>query len=242
MDGITPGRRLDARDYEWRRPYQYREVLLNEIPFDLDVYDWEMLTIMIQPMLDFLDSERIPYLMSGSGGNKSVHVQIFFHPTYYGIRYTWKAVRLALWNWILDNANIPKYMRGNGKRHDGNMADTNYPYDSSCANFNDTSQAKVMRDFGGSAKGKGTKTLITELPESREEIYVGPVVFPSIIELWNPEKVIENELEFKVLEPKDCGQCPIDIEWLYAHEDFDCGRMEPYQYPRLCRACKKMWS
>jgi hypothetical protein len=276
MDGLTPGRRLDARSYEWHRPYQYREVLLNELPFDLDVWDYDLLKIIIQPMLDFLNSENIPYLMSGSGGSKSIHVQVFFHPTYYGVRYSWKAVRMALWNWILDNAEIPKGMRGAGKRSDG----VNYAYDSSCNLFSDTAQAGVMRDFGGTAKGKGTKTLIVgELPESRDEIYNGPAKFPDRIELWNPENVIEDELEegfiqkeiakFKDKEreinlnwchiqiawvkcngncykcphyfEKGCELCPIDMEWCWAHENMMRG-WEAYNWPRLCRACGKVWS
>ena len=74
MNGITPGRRLFVSDYHWNKPYQYRECMHNEIPYDLDVYNYELLKMELQPTLDFLNSEHIPYVKSGSGGNKSIHV------------------------------------------------------------------------------------------------------------------------------------------------------------------------
>ena len=202
----------------------------------MDVHDWNLLTTILQPTLDFLDSEVIPYMKAGSGGSKSVHVHVFFKPTYYGVRYGWNQVRLLLWDWILDQAEIPPEMRGNGKRWDG----TNYPYDKSCANFSDMSHGKVMRDFGGKAKGKRAKTLLlNELPENREDMYTGTVIFPAEIKLWNPIKLIEQELEFDFSPPPSCEFCPVEMEWMLYYEKIDIERI--FQYPAVCRGCGKLF-
>lgn len=237
MDGITPGKRLPVRDYHWRRPYQYRECLHNEIPYDLDVWNWDLLKIIIQPLLDFLKSERIPHILSGSGGSKSLHVQIWFKPMFECVHYSWSRVRYELWNWILDQANIPEDMRGGGMRFDG----MNYAYDSSVCNFSDMSHGKVMRDFGGHALGKGTKTVILgALPEKRKEIYQRMVVMPMYVQLWDASKVMD-ELEMFESEPKSCYDCPIALEWCLAKEPVDDDAWEIPQYPSLCRECGKVY-
>jgi hypothetical protein len=189
--------------------------------------------IMLEPLLRFLDKESIPHLMSGSGGNKSVHIQIFFKPHVNCSKHGWREVRLGLWNWILDQADIPQNMRGNGKKSDGE----NYPYDMSVANFSDNTQAKVMRDFGGCAIGKHPKTLIHALPDKREDIYNGIVTFPDEIILWDADSVIENELDININEVRGCMFCPVDIEWMLSFEAQD----GTYQYPKICRDCGKCY-
>jgi len=233
MDGITPGKRLFAYEWHFVYPYQYRECLINELPYDLDVHNYEALTIMLQPTLDFLDSEKIPYYMSGSGGTKSIHIQIFFVPPYaYCLRYSWKAVRFALFEWILEQAEIPLEMIGNGKRDNG----TNYPYDISVANFSDTAQARVMRDYGGERARKNRKTLITSLPQTREEIYNGHVHFPDKIELWNPKKIMRDlEFDYNLKYPSACIYCPVDPDHLIQFEEQDPDNI--HNHPYICRIC-----
>ncbi len=236
QNGITPGRRMNAHTYHWQYTYQYRECLHNEIPYDLDVYDWDLMEIMLTPTLNFLDSEKIPYFMSGSGGTKSVHVQIFFKPLYECVRSGWKEGRMALWDWILDQAEIPQGQRGHGKREDG----INYPYDKSVSNFSDMSQAKVMRDYGGMRRDMNRKTVIEDLPDTREQMYNGHVKFPEKIELWNPQKIIEQELEFDLKLPENCLQCPVEPMWMHQFEEI-ANVERPPSYPRLCRQCRKYW-
>lgn len=229
----TPGKRFPSKNYHWIRPYEYRENLHNELPYDLDVPDYDLLKLLVQPMLDFLDSEHIPYIKSGSGGSKSVHVQIWFEPTLACALYSWRSIRLGLWDWILDGAGIPPDMRGDGKRPDG----VNYPYDRSVANFGDMVSARVMRDFGGHGK-RYTKTVIEgELPETREDIYGEKVVFPSEIKLWNPRRAISELDDLRLKAPSSCLDCPVEMEWLLRHNQEEGLR----QYPRLCRDCGKIY-
>lgn len=233
MNGITPGKRLEARDYHWHYPYQYREMLLNEIPYDLDEVDYFMLKMVLQPVLDFLDSENIPYLKAGSGGSKSIHVHVFFKPMIQCVWYTWKEVRLALWNWILDGAEVEEGLRGDGMNME---AGCNYIFDRSCANFRDSGHAKVMRDFGGRARGKKHKSLlIGELPETREEVYDGIVRFPEKIEMWDASDLMGG-FDFKADAPATCKECPVNIDWAVSEGIGGKG-----QYPDICRECEKVY-
>ena len=129
-------------------------------------------------------------------------------------------------------------MRGDGQYTDYKAEDVNYPYDRSVSNFSDQAQGRVMRDFGGHARGKKCKTLIVgDLPETREEIYDGKVRFPSKIDLWDATKIIE-EMDLKPNEPKSCKECPVMMEWvLWREADPD----QRYQYPSLCRECGKVY-
>lgn len=242
-DGVTPGKRFPA-SHDWRYPYQYRVCLYNEIPYDLDVKDYDLLKICLEPLFKYLEEASIPYLSSGSGGTKSIHVQIFFKPSVLCVRYGWKEVREALWEWVLDQANIPKYMRGLGKYDSDSInKNVNFPYDKSVANFSDLSKGRVMRDFGGYREGKYHKTLlIGKPPAKREDIYDGIVRFPDSVHLWDADKIIRDELEFayELKYPKWCAMCPVDPEWMIQFdEQLDKDGCPTYisDHPKVCRDC-----
>lgn len=250
QDGITPGQRMNADTYHWMFPYQYRECLHNEIPYDLDIYDWEVMKLAVEPTFSFLCDNKIPFIMGGSGGTKSIHIQLFFPPSISCIRYGWRDVRFALWHWILDQAEIPdsyisknhgiiQGMRGNGKRSDG----IHFAYDLSVANFSDMAQARVMRDYGGMARGKKWKSLLSqgeyvELPSTREMIYDGVTRFPDKPVLWEgATKLIEDELELGYIYhyPDTCIECPISYESMMNLVEY------PHQDPEICRRCGNIW-
>lgn len=250
-DGMTPGKRLEARKYYEPFPWQYRVILHNEVFYDLDVVDWDLLQMLVNPVLKVLYDNEIPYILAGSGGSKSLHIHIFVKPVIWFVRYTWREVRYQLWNWILDQAKIPKEMRGDGKWSLGSIEagdyfETNYPFDSSCINFSDLAVGgRVVRDFGGTKNdGLTRKTVILEdLPDRREDIYKGDyITMPAKVKLWDATDIIERELEFKLNEPEDCDQCPVVPEWMLQYDlQLDREGFPAYisDYPRICRECGK---
>lgn len=265
-DGKTPGTRFLADKYIEPWPWQYRVVLPNELVYDFDVTDWELLQIIASPVIAVLYRLGIPHVFAGSGGNKSIHIHVFFKPNVLCVRYGWKEVRFALWNWILDKAGIPdgipEDMRGDGRwaieanktgdwkkelkiKPTGEYYETSYPADSSCINFADMSQGgKVVRDFGGSKDRVKRKTVIPAyLPLTREAIYKSDkIIIPRLLPLWDVTGLLETKLEFPAewQIPKSCSYCPVDPDWMLQFEAIQDGDFEPviFQHPKICRECR----
>jgi len=233
-DGITPGKRISSLEYPWEYPYQYREILLNELPFDLDVEDYDMLVKLFQPVIDATKANNIPMIIAGSGGSKSVHGHIFFKPTHHPSIYSWKEVRLYLWNYVLDLAGVPEGLRGNGMDMTQSPP-VNFPFDRSCANYGDDRSHKVIRDFGGMARGKKRKSLVPELARTRDELYSDTVTFPDVIELWDATDILDDAC-IEENRCECCRECPVDLDW--SVERFS----GQGQYPDFCRKCGSVYN
>lgn len=211
QDGKTPSVRYYASEHDYWHPFQYRRCLDNELFFDIDEKDWDMLRIYCEPLLKYLKEQKIPYILAGSGGN-GVHLSIFFDAIDYQKMCGFKEVRLALWNYILNEVGIDEGLRGEG-----------LPYCNAVVNFGDTVQfGKILREFGGTKNGK-RKTVIDEIPFRRGAIYETPCRFPDHIDVWKVPIGILESLELKTRHPKyplKCDICPVDRMFVYEQSHY----------------------
>ncbi len=155
-------------------------LLTNEVAFDPDLRDWPVLRKEVNKLCSFMDSEKIPYLLSWSGG-KGVHIETFFDKdtivpddigegiNEYQID-VGRVVRVLITNWILDNADVD--------------ADV-IKLDWSKIKWTTKSKGSMIRIFGCKRESGGNKTLIETMPEEQPLPEVLPLRFPGYIKIWN---------------------------------------------------------
>ena len=151
---FKPGRRYNIGKYQI---HDERTILLNEVVFDFDWSSWKRNYSKAKLVLEALDARSIPYYIYSTGG-KGIHIHIYFKKLDIQLKeykkifqeafsygYTWKAVRLWLWNKILDEAGIETRERGVGKNK----------VDKAVVSFNYfTGSPHLIRDCGGRKKFK----------------------------------------------------------------------------------------
>jgi len=95
------------RNYKGLRPFiDFRTILLNEIIFDIDNEDWEIVKSTADKIKYYLESLNIPYKMYGSGG-KGIHIQVLQATYFLGAVTTYKFLRRFSVSWILYQFNNP---------------------------------------------------------------------------------------------------------------------------------------
>jgi hypothetical protein len=183
----------------------------NELFFDMDEPDWDMLRLFTQPLLDYLDEKNIPYILAGSGGS-GVHCSVFFDALEYQKIYGFKEVRLALWNYLLNEIDVDENLIGEGR-----------PYCNAVVNFGDTVQyGKILREFGGNKNGN-YKTVVDDIPFMRRKLYDYGCNFPDEVHIWTVPLEILESLELKPRHknyPLSCEICPVDKEFIYQQSHF----------------------
>jgi hypothetical protein len=226
-DGVTPSIRYYARDHDWRFPYQYRRCLPNELFFDIDVRDWDIVRFLTNNLTAKLDELNVPYELAGSGG-KGTHIHVFFKAIPLIRDYGFRQVREKLWAYVMDDMEIMETMRGPGK-----------PFCNATILCGDSSMfGKVMREFGGS-KGKNRKTIIDSVPEKKEDVYEGDTVFPAGVKVWDIPMDVFNNMELKTKNyTLNCDYCAVDPGFAYeqAHYMDDWGRLKVKSY--ICSSCE----
>jgi len=149
VDGdYKPGYRYNVGKYEI---HDERNVLLNEIVFDLDWKSYVKNFAHAKLIIESLQNRKIPFYIYSSGG-KGIHIHIYFEKLdieekehkeifreAFSYNYKWKDIRVWLWNTILDESGIDVKLRGVGKYLD--IAPIKFDY------FNGTSH--LIRDCGG---------------------------------------------------------------------------------------------
>jgi hypothetical protein len=201
----------------------------NEVFFDMDEPDWDMLRLYTQPLLNYLDEHNIPYILAGSGG-KGIHLSCWFDALEYQKMYGFREVRLALWNYILNEIGVDESLKGEGR-----------PYCNAVVNFGDTVQfGKILREFGGNKNGN-YKTMVDHVPFIRKKMYQKGCVFPDKVSLWTVPLEILESFEFKPRHknyPLSCSICPVDKDFIYQQSHYidDWGRLKVKVNP--CTNCE----
>jgi hypothetical protein len=194
-EGATP-EGADYDEYMWvpymerwnkvKEPIYTRTILNNEICFDPDVKDWNVLNNELKKLYDYSKNNKIPLYFAYSGG-AGIHGHLFLNSfeldkdvikkaTLYDIDIS-KIVRDTVLDLLLKDAgaNRQRLKIDNGK-----------------VTFDKNGKGSMIIEFGTTRPDGGYKTLITSIPDSKEEARKLPLVFPGPIELWNiPDRYIE---------------------------------------------------
>jgi hypothetical protein len=146
VDRYNPGKRYNADKYEI---HDERNVAVNEVVFDFDWGSYKANYDKAKEVVNVLNNRGIPSLVCATGG-KGIHIHIFFNKINFkteegkkafknALRYnfSFKHIRLWLWNTILDEAGIEEKFRS--KQVDPKVIKFNY--------YQGTTH--LIRDIGG---------------------------------------------------------------------------------------------
>lgn len=224
--------------YEWRKvgttaPLLTCSILNNEIAFDPDLRDWTVLKKEMDRLIAFLNTEKIPYFLSWTGG-RGVHLQILFKKDIeipedmaesikkYQID-VGKTVRTFLAHQIMEQAKVsPEAVK----------------MDFGKINWSSASKGSMIRIFGCQRPDGGVKTLIKSIPNEQPNPNSLPLIFPEHIEQWSisflQEEIIEalqTEIEQRTPEEQ-----PAFVKWV--NEQIEKARAEGrIKYTGKSRGC-----
>ena len=199
----TPGKRK-----HWKyvsMPHDFRTVLPNEIIFELDYKSFKQNAKSAVDIIDVLEDMEIPYnaYQSGSVRKGGIHIHLFFDMRLdpvkdkelldlisraYKFGFSFKHLRIRLWNYILDQAGIPDTVRGDGKA-----------LDKSTINFDETNDRfKIIRAEGG--------RYIKFKPELQE------IEYTNIKNLTSVENLRKQKKEILPIDERDNAKIPKQLK------------------------------
>lgn len=168
-----------------------RQVLPSEIPLDLDADDWDDIKSEGDKIINFLQTETIPYLLGYTGG-KGIHFHTLVKPAtvqlfeqeYDGpnvdIRFDAACViRKFLADWILKGAGVTDAAK----------------VDMLKVKWSKFGNGTLIREFGCPRDDGNHKTLINSIPEDKMEVINAEIVIPSAqdIKFWDlPGDMVRN--------------------------------------------------
>jgi len=228
----------DYEDYSWipykdewsrlKAPIYTRTILQNELCFDPDVKEWNVLLSEMSKISEFCKKEQIPLQIAYSGGN-GIHGHIFFGS--FGIdednfnnskKYDidlYKIVRKVLIDIIISGAGTNKHVLA---------------IDSKKINFNVKRKGSMVREYGTTRPDGHFKTLITEIPKTKEDARKLPLVFPEKIDIWNIPESYNNKINVAIREEIKRAE-----EYQnYNIEEFDVSGNRLEKFPCLNRLLK----
>ena len=182
--GISKWRRRNVAKF----PIDLRNVLYNEVVFDLDFKDWRMVHKYGTQIDNLLHGLDIPHLHTQTGG-KGIHISIFLdfatrdieHLSEAGV--SWRFIRRYYFHQILDRLGVPARMRGRGE-----------PFDDASINFSRGRKGRIIRmiggrKFNGGGIVGGYCTYIDEIPRRRFVVRdITRVQFPDGVVFYRPSR------------------------------------------------------
>lgn len=209
-EGATPtGEDYDL--YNWlnyqqikhkiKEPIYTAGTLQNEIVFDPDISDWQLMRQEMNKVLDFLNIEKIPYQLAYSGG-KSIHLHIFIGKISFDAEIIdnkntfdfdiFKTVRTELMNIIFKESGANRDIIG---------------LDLPKITFSKDKKGSMVRFYGTTRADGHFKTLIQTIPETKEAAQKLKLIFPDKIEVWNvPEKfskIVNDSIKLNISKAKE---------------------------------------
>ena len=115
------------------RVIAYRTVLDNEIVFDLDEKNWNIVRIFARIISKYLDKNKIPYYMFGSGG-KGIHISIFCDFGNFGELFGYQRIRVGIWDYLVEDMG---FYGDRDKPASDVIVGVGKPMDKSCVAFSD---------------------------------------------------------------------------------------------------------
>jgi hypothetical protein len=193
-------------------PVDLRNVLYNEVVYDLDFRVWERVYYYGKRIDALLHALDIPHIHTQTGG-KGVHISFFLdideddRRRLEEVGVTWRFVRRYYFHQLLDRLGIPERLRGKGE-----------PFDDASINFSRARKGRIIRliggrKFNGCGVVGGYCTYIDKIPRRRAVVTdVCQVRFPDDVEFYTPPRCAiddiiaayeESELWYAAHEPTE---------------------------------------
>ena len=205
-EGATP-EGADPDEYRWVpymerwqkviTPIYTRTILANEICFDPDVKEWHVLKEELQKVYEYCKANSIPIQYAYTGGN-GIHGHLFLN----GFELNQDDIKKA----EKFDIDLPKIIRDtilNLIMKGAGASRQRLKIDSGKVTFDKGSKGSMIREFGTTRPDGGFKTLITSIPDTREEARKLPIVFPDTIERWTPPGNYIEEIEKAIADAID---------------------------------------
>lgn len=194
-EGATP-EGADYDEYMWvdykmrwnkvKAPIYTRTILTNEVCFDPDVKEWHVLKEEMQKLYDYCKANSIPLQFAYSGGN-GIHGHLFLN--------SFELYKDDLKTALRYDIDLPKIVRDtvmNLLLEDAGASRARLKIDAGKVTFDKKSKGSMIREYGTTRPDGGFKTLISAIPDTKEEARKLPLIFPQSIEQWTlPERYIE---------------------------------------------------
>lgn len=186
-EGATP-EGADYDEYNWvewqahwkkvKVPIYTRTILTSEVCFDPDVKNWNILKEELTKLYDYSKDNNIPLQLAYSGG-AGIHGHLFLN----SFELDEDVIKKA----SLYDIDISKIVRDTVMDlllKDAGASRQRLEIDNGKVTFDKNGKGSMIREFGTTRPDGGYKTLITSIPDSKEEARKLPLVFPGPIELW----------------------------------------------------------
>ena len=221
IEGSIPDKCAAPDIYRWmffkdvwtqiKAPIWTRRILDNEIVFDPDVKNWQVLREEMNKLISFCHTNNIPFYLAYTGGN-GVHLSIYMKPVGLGSKILEVAYEKDLDISKIIRQTAVNYLIESSKTDAKRLA-----LDTKKYNFSKMRSGSQLREYGTLRESGGFKTLIDEIPISKPDVKSLVLRFPEKIELWDispiAEKIdsaIKEELD-RAARNHEANLDPIDI-------------------------------
>lgn len=160
-------------------PIWTRRILENEIVFDPDVKNWQILREEMNKLISFCHATAIPFYLAYTGGN-GVHLSIYMK----NVELDAKILQEALEK-DLDITKIIRQVAVNFLLESSKTDAKKIALDTKKYNFSKMRSGSQLREYGTPRESGGFKTLIDEIPVSKPDAKTLVLKIPDKIELWD---------------------------------------------------------
>ncbi len=194
-----------------KAPIWTRRILDNEIVFDPDVKNWQVLREEMNKLISFCRANNIPFYLAYTGGN-GVHLSIYLKPVEIDSKILEEAYEKDLDISKIIRQTAVNYLLESSKTDAKKLA-----LDTKKYNFSKMRSGSQLREYGTPRENGAFKTIIDEIPVSKPDSKNLILRFPEGLELWDittiSEKIdaaIQEELD-RAARNNEANLDPIDI-------------------------------
>lgn len=169
--------------WKWEKPAIFRNILWNELVFDIDKKKWDDVYELDRKLVSTLKDLSFPYYEFITGG-KGAHISLFIDVDDHILdKWDWRDIRVALINYIAKEMEL--------------KADE---FDLSRVRWNERARGVLVRACGGHRRledeSSSFKSYVYDLPKNKIVISKPwEVIYPQKIKVINVTSYIEKKLE-----------------------------------------------
>jgi len=221
VEGNIPDNSPNPDIYRWmffkdiwtqiKAPIWTRRILDNEIVFDPDVKNWQVLREEMNKLISFCRENSIPFYLAYTGGN-GVHLSIYMKPVTLDSDVLEEAYEKDLDISKIIRQTVINYLLLSSKTDAKKIA-----LDTKKYNFSKMRSGSQLREYGTPREHGGFKTLIDEIPVSKPDVKSLVLRFPDKLELWDISPIsvkidtaIQEEVE-RAVRNNDANLDPITL-------------------------------
>lgn len=196
IEGAIPdGNQKNPALYQWmffkdvwaqiKAPIWTRRILDNEIVFDPDVKNWQVLREEMNKLIFFCRTSSIPFYLAYTGGS-GVHLSIYMKPVELDSKLLEEAYERDIDISKIIRQVVVNYLLESSKTDAKKLA-----LDTKKYNFSKMRSGSQLREYGTPRENGGFKTLIDKIPALKPIGSRLPLRFPDAIILWDISPLAE---------------------------------------------------